>query len=139
MSDDIERFMALVKQEADKDEDFVAVRMREMPLYKLLEARYDNVEKLLEVALLKSKWLERMKDAMIIEWKRNCDGKVYRDSEDRCAELLVYYMSFNHQTKEIYDKCIFRYGKPKLLELAKEVVIKYPYSNNYNNNPDLMR
>jgi len=119
--------MALVRIESDKDEDFVAKRMRETPLYKLLEARYDNVEQLLEIALAKSRWIERMRDAMDNEWKRNINERVYNESTEKMAERLVYYMSFHTVYKEVYNKCMFRYGRPKLEELAKEIVLKYPH------------
>lgn len=123
----IRRFMDLVKRESDKDEDFVAKRVRDTPLYKLLEAQYDNVEQLLDVALKKSQWFERMRDAMDNEWKRNINVRVYNEPTDKLAERLVYYMSFQTVYKEVYDKCMFRYGRPKLEELAKEIVLKYPH------------
>lgn len=126
MADDIERFVAMVKAEADKEEDFVEERVKKTTLYKLLEARYDNVDELLRLALEKSNWLARLRSAMEYERKRSINERVYNEPKEKQSERLLYYLSIGSNYKEIYERCMFRYGRPKLMEIAREIVEKYP-------------
>jgi hypothetical protein len=115
-----------VKTEANKDEDFAEDRIKKTTIYKLLEARYDNIDELMKMAMEKASWMERMRSAMEYEWKRNITQHVYNEPVDKLCERLIYYVSFGSNYKPVYDKCMFRYGREKLLKLAKEIIIKYP-------------
>lgn len=128
MDRDIERFIELVKRESAKDEDFVEERVRKTVLFKLLESRYDNVDELMEMALKKSSWFERMRDALDYEWRRAINSRAYDEDNKRSSERLLAYMSFGSPYKEVYEKFMWRYGRDEMLKLALEVVSKYDKS-----------
>ena len=130
MDNDIKRFVAMVRKEADKDEDFVAARVKKTPLWKLLCSRYDNMEELLETALKKSTWYERMR-GMLAKQRRQ-DVNMYSRSEpvDEQAKNLVmktsYGTLFSKDEHYAFEKFMWRYGSDEAIKIAKEVVIEYP-------------
>lgn len=126
MNADIERFIELVKTEANKEEDFVEERIKKTTLYKLLEARYNNVDELMQMALKKANWFERLRDAMEFEWKRAVNQRVYNESDEDKSERLIFYIEFDSCYKDIVNKCKWRYGRDKMLKLAEEIIKKYP-------------
>lgn len=126
MNADIERFIELVKTEANKEEDFVEDRIKKTVLYKLLEARYDNVDELMKMALKKANWFEQLRDAMEYEWKKAVNQRVYNESLESKAERLVFYIETGSPYKNVITKCKWRYGIDEITKLAKEIVIKYP-------------
>jgi len=120
MDDDVKRFIALVKQEADKDEDFVEDRVKNSTLYKLLESKYDNINDIMKLALKKSEWIERLREEFAdIDYTRR-DVVVAEKARD--AERLMFVAAWKN--KPVYDKCMWRYGKEEVLKVAGEVLNK---------------
>jgi len=117
----IKRLIALVKTEADKEEDLVESRIRNTTLFQLVDSKYDNANSLLKEALKTSEWYERIRAAMVEEWKTKGKkrGNIKRDKLD---EKLLFYVQIQSDYRYLYDKCIWRYGKEPLLELAREVI-----------------
>jgi hypothetical protein len=130
MDDDVRRFIAFVKKESDKEEDFVMDRVRGTTIYKLLETKYSNMDEICELALRKSTLYERMRDILTRERKTMVNVISCFDPSDAQATNIVYragmISSWDPGGHLAYERFMWRYGADEALKLATEVVLKYP-------------
>lgn len=118
MDKDVTRFIAMVRAEANKEEDFAEERIKNTVLYKLLESKYDNINDIMKLALKKAEIYEQLRDVLLsIDLARK--HLVITDIEKDKERLLIMA---SWKNKELYDKCSFRYGRPELLALAGDVL-----------------
>jgi len=126
MDDDIKRFIELVKQESDKDEDFVMERVKANPLYQKLAEKYENINEVAELALKKSSWYERMRTAMA---KVEKDQKFLTVMDRDGRRPWQYKFVLMTTEKDLYDKFMFRYSDEEFVKLANETYSQWRDEN----------
>jgi hypothetical protein len=118
--DDIKRFIAQVKREADKDEDFVMERVRLLPLYKKLAEEYDNVDDLAEEAARRAGVYEKVRRFMFDAERGR--SHLITTADDKDADRIVWIVQVSRPG--LYSKFAWRHGKDEMKKLARTVLSK---------------
>lgn len=118
--DDIKRFIAQVKREADKDEDFVLDRVRLLPLYKKLSEEYENIDELVAEAAKRGGVYEQARKYMLDMERERRGLKVLANEAD--ADRLIWIVKMFRPG--IYKRFTWRHGKESMDELALETLGK---------------